>query len=205
MREVGAASCWGGVWLIPVRSAEHLASKPAGYPVPRGTMVVRSKNSALSGSRATRLGCPTRGTTIRERRASRAASARSACGEGALELIAHEALALTKMDWNNDGAVRPGAGEHPLLAEAGSHHRQRCRPAWQRLPVPTLHVVPEPPSTTRALPLHENRCNVLTVFTLLDPVHVLPHVAGSGRPHHSHRPNEAQMINAIKCLAMLQL
>jgi len=44
--EVGAASCWRGVWLIPTGRRDH-PSRPSGYPVPRGTMVVRSGNSAL--------------------------------------------------------------------------------------------------------------------------------------------------------------
>ena len=44
--EVSAASCWRAVWLIQSGRAKP-PTKPSGYPVPRGTMVIRSSNSAL--------------------------------------------------------------------------------------------------------------------------------------------------------------
>ena len=44
--EVSSASCWRGVWLIKSGRARP-PPRPSAYPVPRGTMVVRSGNSAL--------------------------------------------------------------------------------------------------------------------------------------------------------------
>ena len=44
--EVSSASSWRGVWLIE-SGVQRPPTKPSGYPVPRGTMVVRSGNSAL--------------------------------------------------------------------------------------------------------------------------------------------------------------
>lgn len=105
--EVGAASCWRGVWLIKCDGKDP-PSKPSAFPVPRGTMVIRSGNSALvwvAGNAPTvsaksdyyqgGKSIPKPLQLIRH------------AGRGPLELSAHEALALTKMDWNNDALYDP--------------------------------------------------------------------------------------------------
>ncbi|WP_202909570.1 argonaute/piwi family protein [Alkalilacustris brevis] len=105
--EVGAASCWRGVWLIK-SDRNDPPSKPSGFPVPRGTMVIRSGRSALvwvAGNAPTvsaksdyyqgGKSIPKPLQLIRH------------AGSGPLELSAHEALALTKMDWNNDALYDP--------------------------------------------------------------------------------------------------
>ncbi|WP_175253645.1 nuclease PIN [Pseudomonas sp. BMW13] len=105
--EVSAASCWRGVWLIPSGRPKPL-TKPSGYPVPRGTMIVRSGNSALvwvagNAPRASSSGDYYQG----KKSIPKPIQLIRHAGRGALEIIAHEALALTKMDWNNDALYDP--------------------------------------------------------------------------------------------------
>ncbi|MFZ3127833.1 MAG: nuclease PIN [Rhodoferax sp.] len=105
--EVGAASCWRGVWLIPSGQPTH-PSKPAGYPVPRGTMVIRSGNSALVWVAGNAPGVSNTGDYYQGKKSiPKPLQLVRHAGRGALELIAHEALALTKMDWNNDALYDP--------------------------------------------------------------------------------------------------
>lgn len=105
--EVGAAACWRGVWLIESGRQKPL-TKPSGYPVPRGTMVVRSGNSALvwvagNAPEVSRKSDYYQGGKSIPKPLQLIRHA----GRGSLELIAHEALALTKMDWNNDALYDP--------------------------------------------------------------------------------------------------
>lgn len=105
--EVGAASCWRGVWLIPSGRPQPL-SKPAGYPVPRGTMVVRSGNSVLVWVAGNAPEVSNTGDYYQGKKSiPKPLQLVRHAGRGALELIAHEALALTKMDWNNDALYDP--------------------------------------------------------------------------------------------------
>lgn len=105
--EVGAASRWRGVWLLsPGRS--NPASKAAGYPVPRGTMVVRSGNSALVWVAGNAPSASNKGNYYQGSKSiPKPLHLVRHAGRGALELMAHEALALTKMDWNNDALYDP--------------------------------------------------------------------------------------------------
>lgn len=105
--EVGAASCWRGVWLIDAGGRTPTA-KPSGYPVPRGTMVVRSGNSALVWVAGNAPEVSTKGDYFQGKKSiPKPLLLTRHAGKGSLELIAHEALALTKMDWNNDALYDP--------------------------------------------------------------------------------------------------
>ena len=105
--EVSSASCWRGVWLI--NSGQRMPpTRPSGYPVPRGTMVVRSGNSALVWVAGNAPEVSTKGDYYQGKKSiPRPLQLIRHAGSGPLELIAHEALALTKMDWNNDALYDP--------------------------------------------------------------------------------------------------
>jgi hypothetical protein len=105
--EVGAASCWRGVWLIQSGQPKR-PSKPSGYPVPRGTMVVRSGNSALVWVAGNAPEVSNKGDYYQGKKSiPKPLLLIRHAGSGSLELVAHEALALTKMDWNNDALYDP--------------------------------------------------------------------------------------------------
>jgi hypothetical protein len=105
--EVGAASCWRGVWLIET-GRENPPYKPAMYPVPRGTTVIRSSNSALVWVAGNAPEASTKGDYYQGGKSiPKPLQLVRHAGKGSLELIAHEALALTKMDWNNDALYDP--------------------------------------------------------------------------------------------------
>lgn len=105
--EVGAASCWRGVWLIDAGGKSY-SVKPSGYPVPRGTMVVRSSTSALVWVAGNAPEVSTKGDYFQGGKSiPKPLLLTRHAGRGSLELIAHEALALTKMDWNNDALYDP--------------------------------------------------------------------------------------------------
>lgn len=105
--EVSSASCWRGVWLIE-SGQRKLPTKPSGYPVPRGTMVVRSGNSALVWVAGNAPEVSTKGDYYQGKKSiPRPLQLIRHAGRGPLELTAHEALALTKMDWNNDALYDP--------------------------------------------------------------------------------------------------
>lgn len=105
--EVGAASCWRGVWLIE-SGRQKPPTKPSGYPVPRGTMVVRSGNSALVWVAGNAPEVSNKGDYYQGKKSiPKPLQLIRHAGRGSLELIAHEALALTKMDWNNDALYDP--------------------------------------------------------------------------------------------------
>lgn len=105
--EVSSASCWRGVWLIE-SGQKKPPTKPSGYPVPRGTMVVRSGNSALVWVAGNAPEVSTKGDYYQGKKSiPRPLQLIRHAGSGPLELTAHEALALTKMDWNNDALYDP--------------------------------------------------------------------------------------------------
>lgn len=105
--EVGAAACWRGVWLLGT-GRRTPPSKPAAYPVPRGTMVVRSGNSALLWVAGNAPGVSNTGNYYQGKKSiPKPLQLIRHAGRGSLELIAHEALALSKMDWNNDALYDP--------------------------------------------------------------------------------------------------
>lgn len=105
--EVSSSSCWRGVWLIE-SSQSRPPTRPSGYPVPRGTMVVRSGNSALVWVAGNAPEVSTKGDYYQGKKSiPRPLQLIRHAGRGPLELTAHEALALTKMDWNNDALYDP--------------------------------------------------------------------------------------------------
>lgn len=105
--EVGAASCWRGVWLIQ-SGRPTPPTKPSGYPVPRGTMVVRSGTSALLWVAGNAPEVSNKGDYYQGKKSiPKPLQLIRHAGRGSLELIAHEALALSKMDWNNDALYDP--------------------------------------------------------------------------------------------------
>ncbi|KIP94533.1 nuclease PIN [Pseudomonas fluorescens] len=104
--EIGAASCWRGVWLV--EDGRNSPSRPANYPVPRGTMVVRSNNSVLIWVAGNAPGVSSKGDYYQGKKSiPKPLLLTRHAGSGPLEIIAHEALALTKMDWNNDALYDP--------------------------------------------------------------------------------------------------
>lgn len=99
---------WRGVWLTNPKSAKA-KSQPDRYPVHRGTMLPLSGTSAL-------LWAAGNATSVAKKGGSYYQGGKSIpspilltrqMGSGPLELIASEALALTKMDWNNDALYDP--------------------------------------------------------------------------------------------------
>ncbi len=105
--EVGSASCWRGVWLIESGSKAP-PSKPSGYPVPRGTVVVRSGTSALVWAAGNAPTVSTKGDYYQGKKSiPKPLQLIRHAGKGSLEVAAYEALALTKMDWNNDALYDP--------------------------------------------------------------------------------------------------
>ncbi|WP_404941555.1 argonaute/piwi family protein [Pseudomonas danubii] len=104
--EIGMASCWRGVWLV--EDGRSSPTRPANYPVPRGTMVVRSDNSALIWVAGNAPGVSSKGDYYQGKKSiPKPLLLTRHAGSGPLEIIAHEALALTKMDWNNDALYDP--------------------------------------------------------------------------------------------------
>lgn len=105
--EVGAASFWRGVWLIQ-SDRPTPPTRPSGYPVPRGTMVARSGTSALVWVAGNAPDVSNKGDYYQGKKSiPKPLQLIRHAGKGSLELIAHEALALTKMDWNNDALYDP--------------------------------------------------------------------------------------------------
>lgn len=105
--EVSPASCWRGVWLIQSRRSSS-PTQPSGYPVPRGTVVVRSGTSALIWVAGNAPEVSTNGDYYQGKKSiPKPLQLIRHAGSGSLELSAHEALALTKMDWNNDALYDP--------------------------------------------------------------------------------------------------
>ncbi|EPR21203.1 nuclease PIN [Agrobacterium sp. JL28] len=105
--EVSQASCWRGVWLVQSGRTSP-PSQPSGYPVPRGTVVIRSGNSALVWVAGNAPEVSSKGDYYQGKKSiPKPLQLIRHAGSGSLELTAHEALALTKMDWNNDALYDP--------------------------------------------------------------------------------------------------
>lgn len=105
--EVSSAPCWRGVWLIESGQSTR-PTRPSGYPVPRGTMVVRSRNSALVWVAGNAPGVSTKGDYFQGKKSiPKPLQLVRHAGSGPLELTALEVLALSKMDWNNDALYDP--------------------------------------------------------------------------------------------------
>jgi hypothetical protein len=105
--EIGARSNWRGVWLID-SNRENPPSKPSMYPVPRGTMVVRSGVSTLLWAAGNAPLVSTTGDYFQGKKSiPKPLQLVRHAGRGPFEISAAEVLALTKMDWNNDALYDP--------------------------------------------------------------------------------------------------
>ena len=105
--EVASSPGWRGVWLKEGK-VDGQKSEPDGYPVPRGTILQRSGTSCLVWV----AGNAPRASSRRDfyqggKSIPRPINLIRHAGGGAMELMALEALALTKMDWNNDALYDP--------------------------------------------------------------------------------------------------
>ncbi|AMO99567.1 putative piwi domain-containing protein [Collimonas arenae] len=105
--EVGTHSTWRGVWLLDSKR-EAPKSIPSNYPVPRGTVVVRSGTSVLLWAAGNAPSVSTKGDFYQGGKSiPKPLQLTRHAGRGPLETVAHEVLALTKMDWNNDALYDP--------------------------------------------------------------------------------------------------
>ena len=98
---------WRGVWLQPPTDPNS-RSTPDRFPVRRGTMAPLSGTETLlwvagNAPAASKYGNYYQG----EKSIPTPLMLRRHAGRGPLELIATEALALSKMDWNNDALYNP--------------------------------------------------------------------------------------------------
>lgn len=100
--EITKKVSWRGVWLKAPRNRQS-KSEPDGYPVRRGTMAPLTGTSMLLWIAGNAPAAAKRGNYYQGSKSipSPILLTRHA-GRGALELAAAEALALSKMDWNND-------------------------------------------------------------------------------------------------------
>lgn len=105
--EIGSNTTWRGVWMV-ANPAGPKPTKPSGYPVPRGIVQMRSETACFVWVAGNAPGASTSGAYYQGGKSiPRPLMLTRHAGSGPLELIAHEALALTKMDWNNDALYDP--------------------------------------------------------------------------------------------------
>lgn len=107
--EVSSNAGWRGVWLQESRNpTPQKRSEPDGYPVPRGTMLQRSGKSAFVWVAGNAPRAASHGDYYQGGKSiPRPLNIVRHTGVGPIELTAFEALALTKMDWNNDALYDP--------------------------------------------------------------------------------------------------
>src|SRR5690606_9075413 len=105
--EVSTNSSWRAVWMVGNPGGAR-PTKPDGYPVPRGIMQARSGTSCLVWVAGNAPGVSTTSAYYQGGKSiPRPLVLTRHAGSGPLQLIAAEALALTKMDWNNDALYDP--------------------------------------------------------------------------------------------------
>lgn len=106
--EIGSSATWRGVWLTPGRR-NGVRSMPDRAPVPRGTVLIRTGNSALLWASGNAPSAALSGALYFQGSKSipRPLNIIRHAGQGPLEIAALETLALTKMDWNNDALYDP--------------------------------------------------------------------------------------------------
>ncbi|MEA9731871.1 nuclease PIN [Xanthomonas campestris] len=105
--EIGANSAWRGVWMTPNLQGPK-RTKADGYPVPRGVVQVRSGNSCFVWVAGNAPGVSSKGAYYQGGKSiPRPLVITRHAGAGPLSVVALEALALTKMDWNNDALYDP--------------------------------------------------------------------------------------------------
>lgn len=105
--EVSTTSCWRGVWLVESGRSDR-PTMPANYPVPRGTAVVRSPNSAWVWVAGNQPAVSNKNDYYQGKKSiPKPLHLIRHSGKGPLEQSCLEVLALTKMDWNNDALYDP--------------------------------------------------------------------------------------------------
>lgn len=105
--EITTDVAWRAVWLNTPRQRDQ-RSEPDSYPVRRGTMLPVSGVAALLWNAGDTAGISTRGHYYQGKKSiPRPVLLTRYAGSGPLEVPALEALALTKMDWNNDALYDP--------------------------------------------------------------------------------------------------
>lgn len=105
--EVGSRALWRGVWMVP-SGLESPPSVPDGYPIPRGVLQMRSGVSALLWVAGNAPSASSRRDYYQGKKSiPRPLTLTRHMGSGPFEVIGKEALALTKMDWNNDALYDP--------------------------------------------------------------------------------------------------
>ena len=98
---------WRGVWLQPPKDSRQ-KSQPDPYPVRRGTMAPLSGTETLLWIGGNAPAVSTSGNFYQGGKSiPTPLLLRRHVGRGPLELSAAEALALSKMDWNNDALYNP--------------------------------------------------------------------------------------------------
>lgn len=98
---------WRGVWLQPPRNSGQ-KSQPDPYPVRRGTMAPLSGTETLLWIAGNAPSVSTSGNFYQGGKSIPSPLLlRRHVGRGPLEVSAAEALALSKMDWNNDALYNP--------------------------------------------------------------------------------------------------
>lgn len=105
--EINRSSPWRSVWLTENKGAGAL-SRPDGFPVPRGTTLVQSGCSALVWVAGNAPDASLEQNYYQGKKSiPKPLKLVRHTGSGSLECTALEALALTKMDWNNDALYDP--------------------------------------------------------------------------------------------------
>ena len=105
--EIGSSSAWRGVWMVEAPGKQP-SVQPARFPVPRGTLVMTSGNAALlwlAGNAPSAVGG--RDYFQGGKSIPKPIVLRRHMGRGPFDLLASEAMALAKMDWNNDALYDP--------------------------------------------------------------------------------------------------
>lgn len=105
--EINRSPPWRSVWLTQ-NSGKGAPSRPDSFPVPRGTTLIHSGCSALVWVAGNAPGASLRHNYYQGQKSiPKPLKLIRHAGSGPLECTALEALALTKMDWNNDALYDP--------------------------------------------------------------------------------------------------
>ncbi len=105
--EINSSSSWRSVWLTENQGTGG-RSRPDGYPVPRGATLIQSGCSALVWVAGNAPDASLERNYYQGKKSiPKPLKLIRHTGSGPLECTALEAIALTKMDWNNDALYDP--------------------------------------------------------------------------------------------------
>jgi hypothetical protein len=106
--QVQSSSDWRAVRLLAPPSGSTERSQPDGWPVMRGTLVPLSGQSVLLFVSGNAPGVSDKGNFFQGGKGiPRPITLVRHAGSGSLEVLGDDALALSKMDWNNDALYDP--------------------------------------------------------------------------------------------------